>query len=280
MPVSWFPTPLFALTHRQGFADVVSCPQLERWEQAGRFSSLAFALCHITLSARNALGERRPAYEFPLCPHPEGYVLLDSLHGIGAVGGALSCCWTSAAIPWALDAMLPGFQVLPLVEILFQDFTFSGWALLTVNGPTNLTAALLLRHPLADILGGVFSVTLMLWIGIRFPLNFMSAACFVFGQLQAITGYMAWIFRRQESFRVSEADPNLGRDPKHFVVCFSRVDYTKKTALEEADRPVACFRQLRLGSEQRGPGGAAASGCAAGPCQWRIPVWTSGSSTA
>ena len=98
------PNLIFALTHRQGFENAVSCPRLERWEQVGRFGSLAFlvlrlpflpwgewfpggdalslprsaglagiltgnwaltlfallfAPCHITLSARNALAQRK-----------------------------------------------------------------------------------------------------------------------------------------------------------------------------------------------------------------------------
>lgn len=43
-----------------------------------------------------------------------------------------------------LDSMLPYFQVLPFAKILFQDLTFSGIALLIVNGLSNLTAAALL----------------------------------------------------------------------------------------------------------------------------------------
>ena len=43
-----------------------------------------------------------------------------------------------------MDAMLPYFQVLPFADMLFRDLTFSGWALLIVNGLTNLTAAGLL----------------------------------------------------------------------------------------------------------------------------------------
>ena len=51
-------------------------------------------------------------------------------------------------------------------------------ALLIVNGLTNLTAAglLLARKPAGAVLGGVFGVTLMLWICIQFyifPPNFM-----------------------------------------------------------------------------------------------------------
>ena len=77
-----------------------------------------------------------------------------------------------------MDAMLPYFQVLPLAEYLYQDSTFPGIALLIVNGLTNLTAAVLLlrKRKSVVVLGGVFGVTLMLWICIQFvifPPNFM-----------------------------------------------------------------------------------------------------------
>ena len=96
-----------------------------------------------------------------------------------------------------MDAMLPFFQKLPFADVLFRDFLFFGFALLIVNGQTNLTAAgLLFRNKKAGvILGGIFGITLMLWICIQFymfPLNFMSTAFFVFGACQAITGYAAW----------------------------------------------------------------------------------------
>ena len=65
--------------------------------------------------------------------------------GLGAVGGALCMLLDPSGRTLGMDAMLPYFQVLPLADVLFQDFTFSGWALLTVNGLTNLAAALLLR---------------------------------------------------------------------------------------------------------------------------------------
>lgn len=66
-----------------------------------------------------------------------------------------------------------------------------GW-----RGLTNLTAAVLLlkNRRVGAILGGIFGVTLMLWICIQFyifPLNFMSTAYFIFGLIQTITGYAA-----------------------------------------------------------------------------------------
>ena len=104
-----------------------------------------------------------------------------------------------------MDGMLPYFQKLPFADTLFRDFLFSGFALLIVNGLTNLSAAVLLlkKRRLGVILGGIFGVTLMLWICIQFymfPLNFMSTAYFVFGLLQAVTGLVAWkLLRREEA---------------------------------------------------------------------------------
>lgn len=83
-----------------------------------------------------------------------------------------------------MDAMLPYFQMLPFADVLFRDLTFSGWELLIVNGLTNLTAAgLLLAEKRAGVtLGGLFGVTLMLWICIQFymfPPNFiLQSTCF------------------------------------------------------------------------------------------------------
>ena len=96
-----------------------------------------------------------------------------------------------------MDGMLPYFQKLPFADVLFRDYTFSGIALLIVNGLTNLTAAalLLMKKKPGVILGGIFGVTLMLWICIQFymfPPNFMSSIYFIFGLCQAISGYVAW----------------------------------------------------------------------------------------
>lgn len=99
--------------------------------------------------------------------------------GIGAVAGASGMLLDPSGKAMGMDAMLPYFQVMPLAECLYQDFLFPGIALLIVNGLTNLTAAvlLLLKKKIGVVLGGVFGITLMLWICIQFvifPLNFMS----------------------------------------------------------------------------------------------------------
>ena len=123
--------------------------------------------------------------------------------GIGAVAGGLSMIIDPSGKTLHMDGMLPFFQVLPFADVLFQDFLFPGFALLIVNGLTNLTAAVLLfrKKKTGVILGGIFGVTLMLWICIQFymfPLNFMSSIYFVFGMCQAITGYVAWTKLRRE----------------------------------------------------------------------------------
>lgn len=86
--------------------------------------------------------------------------------GIGAVGGAAMILLDPSGKTMGMDGMLPYFQVLPFAEVVFQDLAFSGIALFIVNGLTNLAAAglLLARKKAGVVLGGIFGVTLMLWI--------------------------------------------------------------------------------------------------------------------
>lgn len=162
--------------------------------------------------------------------------------GIGAVAGAAGMLIDPSGKAMKMNAMLPYFKKLPFSDILFKDFTFSGISLLIVNGITNLTAAVLLikNKRTGIILGCVFGITLMLWICIQFymfPLNFMSTAYFIFGLCQAVTGYAAYVFYTQESFKINISDyKNIGKNPDTLVVYFSRMGYVKKSALEAADR--------------------------------------------
>lgn len=178
--------------------------------------------------------------------------------GLGAVGGAAMMLYDPTGKAMGMDALLPCFQVLPFAEVLFQNYIFSGFALLIVNGLSNLTAAALLlaKKKCGVILGGVFGVTLMLWICIQFvifPLNFMSTSYFVFGFCQAITGYMTWIFAKQEDFSVDPADyPNIGKDDACLVVYFSRMGYVKKLALEAANRTGAQVYEIKATERTQG----------------------------
>ena len=178
--------------------------------------------------------------------------------GIGAVAGSSAMLIDPSGGLMGMDAMLPYFQKLPFAEKVFQDFVFSGISLLIVNGISNLTAAglLIANKRIGAVLGGVFGITLMLWISIQFyknPLNFMSTAYFIFGFIQAITGYMTVVFYDQEHFTVSESDyPNIGSDPTKLVVYFSRMGYTKKRALEAADRTGAEIYEVRAAERTSG----------------------------
>lgn len=181
--------------------------------------------------------------------------------GLGAVAGALAMLLDPSGKIMGMDAMLPYFQVLPFADVLFRDLTFSGWALLIVNGLTNLTAAglLLARKHSGIVLGGIFGVTLMLWICIQFymfPLNFMSTSYFIFGAAQAAAGYAAWVFEKQEAFRAEAVDyPNIGTDPRYLVVFFSRMGYVRKLAYEEANRTGASVYEIRATERTSGTPG-------------------------
>lgn len=178
--------------------------------------------------------------------------------GLGAVGGAACMLIDPSGKALGMDAMLPFFQKMPLAELLFQDFVFSGISLLIVNGLTNLTAAVLLlrRKHAGVVLGGVFGVTLMLWICIQFwlfPLNFMSTLYFFFGLAQALTGYAAWVFERQENFTVRREDyPHIGANPKRLVVYFSRMGYVRRKAFEEAERTGAEVYEIKATERTEG----------------------------
>ena len=191
-----------------------------------------------------------------------GWLLFWTLFiGVGAVAGASGMLLDPSGKAMGMDAMLPYFQVLPLAEYLYQDFIFPGIALLIVNGLTNLTAAvlLLLKRKSGVILGGVFGVTLMLWIGIQFvifPLNFMSTSYFIFGFCQAVTGYMTWVFGKQEAFGVAISDyPNIGTDSRRLVVFFSRMGYVKKQAYEAANRTGAQVYEIKAAERTEGTAG-------------------------
>jgi len=197
--------------------------------------------------------------------------------GISAVAGALAMLYDPSGKFMGMDETLPYFQVLPFADRVFQDFTFSGWALLIVNGLTNLTAAglLLAKRKSGIVLGGAFGVTLVLWICIQFcifPFNFMSTSFFIFGAAQAATGYAAWVFEKQEAFRVDRSDyPHIGTNKKRLVVFFSRMGYVRKIAYEEANRSGAELYEVT--STERTEGTLGFWWCGRyGMHKWNMPI--------
>ena len=197
--------------------------------------------------------------------------------GLGAVGGAACMLADPSGRSVGMSGMLPYFQVLPFADVLFQDLFFSGIALLLVNGITNLTAAALLfrKKPAGAMLGGVFGITLMLWILIQFymfPLNFMSTLYFIFGFCQAATGYAAWVFQRQEAFQARPLPPlPLVEHPRRLVVYFSRMGYVKKLAYEIAEKTGAAVYEIR--STERTEGTLGFWWCGRfGMHRWDMPI--------
>lgn len=181
--------------------------------------------------------------------------------GIGAVAGSSGMLLDPTGAAMGMDEMLPYFQVLPFADKLFQNFIFSGIALLIVNGITNITASIFLfkKKKIGIVLGTIFGITLMMWIIIQFvifPLNFMSTIYFIFGLAQAITGYACYVFYKQELFVVNEKDyENIGTNKKEVVVYFSRMGYTKKIALKLANETGAQVIELKTKEKTSGTSG-------------------------
>ena len=199
--------------------------------------------------------------------------------GLGAVGGAACMLIDPSGRSVGMDGMLPYFQVLPFADVLFQNLLFSGFALLIVNGLSNLTAAALLfaRRKIGAVLGGIFGVTLMLWICIQFymfPPNFMSTIYFFFGLAQSATGWAAVVFQRQEAFAAETHDyPNIGTNHARLVVYFSRMGYVREKALEEANRTGADVYEIR--STERTEGTLGFWWCGRyGMHRWEMPIET------
>lgn len=171
--------------------------------------------------------------------------------GVGAVCGASVMLLDTSGKALGMDGMLPFFQVLPFANVLFQDFLFSGIMLLIVNGITNITAAILLfkRKRMGVILGGIFGITLMLWIVIQFiifPVNFMSTIYFDFGALQALTGIVCYVGMEQSKFFFDESIySNIETNEKEAVIYFSRTGYTKKLAYELANKSGARLFEIK-----------------------------------
>lgn len=162
--------------------------------------------------------------------------------GLGALWGSVMMFLAPDGSLLRMDGLLPYFKVLPLSNLLYQNYIFPGIALLLINGIPNLVTFYLLmkKKKKGVVLGGILGVTLMLWITIQFvifPSNILSQSYFIFGLIQALTGYMAYVFLSQESMNVRIEDyPNIGRNGKNLVVFFSRLGYTRRVAYEEASR--------------------------------------------
>lgn len=205
--------------------------------------------------------------------------------GIGAVAGSIGMLVAPDGSALGMEPMLPYFKVLPFSKYLFKDYIFPGISLLCVNGLTNLVASFLIirKKHIGVILGGIFGVTLMLWICIQFvifPFNFMSTIYFIFGFLQAVTGYAGCIFYLQEKFMKEEAEnisfnkgiyKNIGSNPNELVVFFSRMGYTRKVAYKRANETGALIYEIKSTDITKGTKGFWWCG-RYGMHRWAMPI--------
>ena len=170
---------------------------------------------------------------------------------IGAAYGSICMIIDPTGKMLGMEGLLPYFNVLPFSDVLFQNYIFSGIALLIVNGLTNFVAIyfLIKDKKVGAILGAIFGITLMLWIIIQFvilPKNAMSTIFFVIGIIQFITGYMTYVFYMQEHFTFNVNDyKNIGKNKNTLVIYFSRMGYTKKVAYEEANKLGADIYEIK-----------------------------------
>lgn len=178
--------------------------------------------------------------------------------GVGAfVGGTAMLIKPDGSI-LHMQSMLPYFQVLPFASVLFQNYIFSGIALIIVNGISNTLAfiLILMNKKLGFILGTIFGFTLMLWITIQFiifPPNVLDNAYFTFGCLQLVCGYIALVSYNQHHFKFDPKDYlNVSADSKTLVVYFSRMNYTKKIAYTKADKENAEIVELKTNERTEG----------------------------
>ena len=178
--------------------------------------------------------------------------------GIGAFVGGICFLIKPDGSLLQMEAMLPYFQVLPFADILFQDYVFSGIALIIVNGISNTVAFVLIlfKKRVGIVLGTIFGFTLMLWIIIQFvifPTNALDIIYFTCGALQLLCGYVALVSFNQANFHFDEADyPDIGKDHKTLVIYFSRLSFTKKIAYEKANETKADIIELKTKERTEG----------------------------
>lgn len=171
--------------------------------------------------------------------------------GICALFGSLCMFIDKTGHILHMESLLPYFKVLPFSDVLFNNYIFSGIALLIVNGITNFIAVYFLfkNKKMGIILGMIFGFTLMMWITIQFiifPLNMLSITFFILGLIQLLLGYITYVFYNQEKFKFNINDyHNINKNSDTLVVYFSRTGYTRKIAYEEANKLNAFIIELK-----------------------------------
>lgn len=112
--------------------------------------------------------------------------------GIGAVGGAVMMWIDPTGVGWGGEPLLELLRAkMPWPDVFFKNFILSGFALLILNGITQLVAAYLLfkKHSLAQWAVLACGIILMLWIVLEWwvwGFNAISNLYFVLGLLEVV----------------------------------------------------------------------------------------------
>ena len=110
---------------------------------------------------------------------------------VGAVGGAVMMWMDPTGVSWGGEPMLDLLRAkIPWPDIIFKDFIPSGFALLAVNGLTQLLAALMLFKKLRLAYWACLAcgIILMLWIALEWwvwGFNALSDIYFALGLVEA-----------------------------------------------------------------------------------------------
>lgn len=117
-----------------------------------------------------------------------------------------------------MNCLLIYFKELPLSNILFNDYLFSGICLLIINGITNIVGSIMLikNKKISYDLEIIFGILLMLWIIIQFiilPFNLLSLTFFLLGLIQTILAYICKVRYIQSVFKINYDEyKNINKD--------------------------------------------------------------------
>ena len=138
--------------------------------------------------------------------------------GINAIIGSSLMFIDKTGSLLKMNELLIYFKVLPLNNILFNDYLFSGICLLIINGITNIVGSIMLikNKKISYDLEIIFGILLILWITIQFiilPFNLLSLTFFLLGLIQTILAYICKVRYIQSVFKINYNEyKNINKD--------------------------------------------------------------------